>query len=97
MPGTKGCCVSVSKLRRDFPSGSVIDRNVGRLLIKDVDVLRHYRRNGQYTHYVIEPGCEYHELEAVVAPRGATLLVEARFWWKDDDDSIAEHCIVDIP
>ena len=71
MPGAKGCCVSVSQLPKNCATGSVIQRSAMRCILSDVDVLRHYRRNGGYPRYVIEPSCEYHEYETLVVVPGS--------------------------
>jgi len=95
-PGSKGCRVSVRKLPKDARAGEVLERDRGELLVEDVDILEHYRENGGYAGYEIEPGCEYHELMTVIVPEGDILVIKGRFWWKENSDAITEHCVTRV-
>jgi len=100
--GKDGCLLSVRRLAGDAKAQNVLaaDMRTGTLLrwqdagesvVTDVDMLRHYDPGT----YELEPGVEYHELEAVVLPEGSLFLVKVSFSaGTNDNDVITEYRLV---
>jgi len=99
----KGCQLSVRKLPRNKLVGQVLTHDettkkdlewveAGEGVVTDLDMLRHY----EVGSYALEPGVEYHEIESVVMPADALVLIKVTFWLSEED-AITEYHVCDIP
>jgi hypothetical protein len=94
----KGCTVSVKAFRRYLPKGGILQWKDGEETpISNIDIIKRRNSSGDYPSYEIEPKSEYKELIGVVMDDSDLIMIETRFWWKDNKDTITNYRIVDLP
>lgn len=96
LPGSKGCTITI----REVPPALLVHEELKwedcRPLISATDIIARRFENPAVPGYEIEPGTEYQEIASfILAPRGI-VMVETRFWWKDDRDTITNYRFVDL-
>ena len=96
IPGPKGCRISIWEIPKNKEKGNQIFPKEGKVLLKNIDILRKYKEKGGYWKYEIEPNCLYQEVEAITVMKGDLLGIEVKFYPPEDDDFINETKIIKV-
>lgn len=91
-PGKKGCEIKIAQLPKTFKPGETIEWEHATVIVKEYDIIAY--RTGDF--YTIEPGCTYTEIMNIVVESAAHYNIQARFWWKDNEDCITHHETVSV-
>ena len=95
-PGSKGCRVTVYRLEKNGREGKILDWEKGKIIMKEVDILKRYKGKRGYLGYEIEPNCEFDEIETLIVKRGDLLLIQADFWWLKNEDVVNDYKVVHV-